>query len=262
VTTFVLVHGAWHGGWVWDDVAEQLRHRGHQPLAPTLPPDPGTTLEDHVRHVHDVVRTAPRPVVLVAHSYAGVVAPQVAALAADRLAALVLVDGWVTGAGQSLLDVAPDWFARWCLGTASGPPGRRALAPPPPEVLGVTDPRLVTRLEESLTAHPLATFTDPATRSLPHPAPPLHAIVCVPATMPFGDLARAAGYVVHEIESHHEVMLSKPRELAGLLDAIAHRPLPGPAGDHHEQAHGADGRRHVTSVRAVLRTRDGSGPAR
>ena len=229
MSTYGLVHGAWHGGWVWDDLAHTLRLRGHKSLTPTLPSAPGTTLETHVRHVYEAVQAADGPVVLVGHSYAGVVVPQVLALAPDRVESLVLVDGWVTRRGQSLLDVAPEWFAEWCRSTAVGPPHSRVLPPPHPSTLGITDENLVTRLESLLIPQPLATFTDPATRDLPSTTPPLLAIACTPVlTVPFGDMAREAGYAVREITSHHDVMLSKPRELANLLEEIVPpRVLPG-----------------------------------
>src|SRR5688500_20377062 len=89
VTTFVLVHGAWHGGWCWDRVAPRLRAAGHEVHAPTLT---GLSERAHLltplvgleTHVEDVVRVIDilglTDVVLVGHSYAG----QIVTAVADR----------------------------------------------------------------------------------------------------------------------------------------------------------------------------------
>ena len=89
MTTFVLVHGAWHGGWCWDRVAAPLRAAGHEVHAPTLT---GLSERAHLlsplvgldTHVEDVVRLIDvlglTDVVLVGHSYAG----QIVTAVADR----------------------------------------------------------------------------------------------------------------------------------------------------------------------------------
>jgi alpha-beta hydrolase superfamily lysophospholipase len=74
---FVLIHGAWHGGFAWDGVASKLRKAGHEVEAPTLPganPNDnraGIEFGDYVDAVVDVLRGQPRPVILVGHSSAG-----------------------------------------------------------------------------------------------------------------------------------------------------------------------------------------------
>ena len=94
MTTFVLVHGAWHGGWCWDRVAPLLRDAGHEVHAPTLT---GLSERAHLlspqvgldAHVEDVVRLidtfALTGVALVGHSYAG----QIVTAVADRRPAAV-----------------------------------------------------------------------------------------------------------------------------------------------------------------------------
>lgn len=224
MTNHVLVHGAWHGGWAWDATAAHLRARGHSVAAPTLPSLPGTGLEDHVRVVEEAIRSAAEsaaePVVVVAHSYAGVVAPQAVARHADRVAALVLVDGWITGPGQSMLEVVPGWFADFCRATVQGT-GPDAMIPPPPAAgLGIADEELAAMLQERMTDQPYATFADPATTGLDAGHVERHAITCLPSTFPFTDLAVAAGYRVHPIESDHEVMLSHPEQFNALLESV------------------------------------------
>ncbi|MEU4222034.1 alpha/beta fold hydrolase, partial [Actinoplanes sp. NPDC026623] len=76
MTTFVLVHGAWHGPWAWDRVAALLRRAGDRVIAPGLCPDPGTGLRDHARQVAAALDGTDGDVVLVGHSYAGLVVRQ------------------------------------------------------------------------------------------------------------------------------------------------------------------------------------------
>src|SRR4051812_2528736 len=100
MATYVLVHGAWAGGWCWKPIRQRLAASGRDVITPTLTglgerahlagPDVG--IDTHVR---DVVATLEmedlRDVTLVAHSYAGTVATAVADEAADRLARLIYI---------------------------------------------------------------------------------------------------------------------------------------------------------------------------
>lgn len=114
--TFVLVPGAWLGAWVWQDVAEGLRARGHRVVPLTLPglaerAHEATAATDLDVHIDDVVARLEADdltrVVLVGHSYAGTVVTGVADRAADRLAGLVYVDSAPIEGGTRMLDVYP-----------------------------------------------------------------------------------------------------------------------------------------------------------
>ena len=87
MTTFVLVHGYWHGGDSWDAVARPLREAGHTVLAPSLATAPGTTLADHLDTLRELGDAAGDPVVLVGSSAA---AKHVLALSGDRAADVAL----------------------------------------------------------------------------------------------------------------------------------------------------------------------------
>src|ERR1700749_4876043 len=96
VAGFVLVHGAWHGAWCWRDVAPALRVAGHAVEAIDLPAHgegeraPGSVrLEEYVEAVCAAVERAPRPVVLVGHSFGGVPITQAAERLPDRIGLLV-----------------------------------------------------------------------------------------------------------------------------------------------------------------------------
>jgi pimeloyl-ACP methyl ester carboxylesterase len=117
MTTFVLVHGGWHGGWCWRRVAPLLRERGHEVHAPTLTglgdrahlARPHTGLAAHVRDVLAVLELDDlHDVVLVGHSSSGAVITGVAQRAAERLRELVHLDSFVPEPGESVFDLLSD----------------------------------------------------------------------------------------------------------------------------------------------------------
>jgi len=120
--TFVLVHGASHGGWCWRRVSDLLTANGHRVFAPTLT---GLCERSHLMndetdlttHINDIVNEIKwkdlDKVVLVGHSYGGMVITGVAEQLVSRIASIVYLDAFLPGDGQSLLDVvnmyAPGW---------------------------------------------------------------------------------------------------------------------------------------------------------
>ncbi|HLG72345.1 MAG TPA: alpha/beta fold hydrolase, partial [Chloroflexota bacterium] len=116
MATFVLVHGAWHGGWCWRKLTPLLAAAGHQVLTPTL-----TGLGERVHlagpevglgtHVQDVVGVLEfedvREAILVGHSYGGMVIAGAAGRAAERLSQLVYLDAYVPEHGQAMTDLVP-----------------------------------------------------------------------------------------------------------------------------------------------------------
>jgi pimeloyl-ACP methyl ester carboxylesterase len=101
---FVLVHGAFAGGWIWEPLVERLEAAGHCAEAPDLP-TAEVTLAPYVRRLADVLDAHPEPAVVVASSMGGVIATQLAAQAPDRFARLVYSAAFVPQDGQSLIDL-------------------------------------------------------------------------------------------------------------------------------------------------------------
>ena len=107
---FVLVHGAFSGGWVWGPLAEQLEARGHAVEAPDLPgggqdrtPIHEITLDAYAARICEVVGASPEPVVLAGHSMGGMAITQAAPRCADRIASMVYVAAFLPQEGQSLI---------------------------------------------------------------------------------------------------------------------------------------------------------------
>jgi pimeloyl-ACP methyl ester carboxylesterase len=113
VSSFVLVHGAWHGGWCWDKVVPLLEAEGHSVTAIDLPghgSNPsavaGMTLDAYAREIAGAVERAEAPVILAAHSMGGMPSTQAAELVPEKIEALVYVCAFLPGNGQSLMQLA------------------------------------------------------------------------------------------------------------------------------------------------------------
>ena len=171
--------------------------RGHQVYTPTLAGlgerthllDPRIDLETHARDVVDVLAGEDLTgVILVGHSYGGMVITGVAEQAPDRLARLVFLDAFVPEDGQALFDLLrPERRDSYRQKAQAQGDGWR-VPPPPSQALGVTD-------EEHCTTGPL-----------------------VPSFAPFAARLRATpGWRYHELATGHDAMLTAPEELAEVL---------------------------------------------
>src|SRR5687767_7445008 len=110
MANFVLVHGAWHGGWCWQRVVQALAREGHRAHAVTLTGvgerahliSPAITLETHIEDVQAaIVAEEMHEVVLAVHSYAGMIGTAIADRMGARLRHLVYVDAVVPRPGES-----------------------------------------------------------------------------------------------------------------------------------------------------------------
>jgi pimeloyl-ACP methyl ester carboxylesterase len=113
MSTFILVHGSWHGAWCWHKLVPRLQKRGHTVIAPDLPslgrdrtPVNRVSLATWRRHVCNIVDSAPEPVVLVGHSRGGIVISEVAEHRPERVRTLVYLCAFLLANGECLSDVA------------------------------------------------------------------------------------------------------------------------------------------------------------
>src|SRR5215467_12577868 len=116
MTSFVLVHGAWHGSWCWKRVRRSLQSHGHEVFTPTLTGiaershllTPQVDLETHINDVANLILWEELDdVVLCGHSYGGCVISGVADRVSDRIGALVYLDAFILEDGQGLFDTIP-----------------------------------------------------------------------------------------------------------------------------------------------------------
>lgn len=236
MATFVLVHGAWHGGWCWWKVAPLLRAAGHTVHTPTLTglgerAHLGTPQTDLDTHIQDVVNLLEyeelNDVILVGHSYAGMVIPGVADRATGRLAHLVHFDGYTPANGQSVMDIiATATQASRVAAHSHGDSWR--IPPPDPAAWGITDEPDLRRLRAHLVGQPLGTCVQPLRLVRPAGADlPRTYIYCAGKATPDSFDAAAARlrddptWRYRELPTGHEAMITMPHELADLLLEIA-----------------------------------------
>ncbi|MBC6462507.1 alpha/beta fold hydrolase [Actinomadura sp. HBU206391] len=233
MSTFVLVHGAWHGGWCWDRVAPLLRAAGHEVHAPTLT---GLSERAHLlspqvgldTHVEDIVRLldvlALRDVVLVGHSYAGQIVTAVADRRPEAIATRVHLDAFVGVDGEAARDLLPETVAHHWAESAAGA-GFGWLVPVRSlSVLGVTEQADVDWLTPRLTPHPWKTYTDPLRLTGAVDDVPAAFIECVTWMRVFqgqAERARERGWPVHDLDTGHEAMVTAPKALADVLLRLA-----------------------------------------
>jgi pimeloyl-ACP methyl ester carboxylesterase len=233
-TTFVLVHGAWHGGWCWSRVSPVLREAGHTVYTPTLT---GLGERSHLLtpavdlrlHVQDIVGLLEyenlSSVVLVGHSYGGMVISGVAERMPGRLSHLVYLDAFLPEAGQSVLDLLPEQRSAQLREQAAAYGDGWLVPAPPPESYGVVEPADLEWVRPRLGPQPLATLDQPLDRLAPiDPAITRSYIACTefPAFRPFAERVRHdPAWRSREIASGHDAMVTQPRSLANILMELA-----------------------------------------
>ncbi|MEV5652895.1 alpha/beta hydrolase [Nocardia sp. NPDC052254] len=239
MATFVLVHGGGHGGWCYQRVARLLRDDGHEVYAPSLSGLAdrahlrlsGIGLETHIRDIAGLIEHEDlRDVVLVGHSYGGMVITGAADRVVERIGGLVYLDAANPVNGQSLVDVAGPIITvtREFGETVDGV--ELVLAPTPDAgmLYGVTDPRDLAWMQTRLSAHPWRCFED--TLDLRNESAlwrlPQYHIVCT-STLATRDpelvaAARGQGRL-WDIDTGHDLMITEPRAVTDALLDIAAR---------------------------------------
>ncbi|MFG1706509.1 alpha/beta fold hydrolase [Nonomuraea sp. M3C6] len=225
MTTFVLVHGAWHGPWAWDRLTPLLHQAGARTIAPALTLDGDVGLHTHVQEViaaldaaaDDTLADALRDdLVLVGHSYAGLVVRQAADLRPDLVDHVILVDGWAGDDGASMFGLAPETFVH-AIQAAARTTVDDQIPAPAPAMFGITDPDDAAWLAQRLRPQPLRTFAETTRLSGAVNRIPGTGIYCRPQTYAFGQFAAAIGYQSIALDGPHDVMLTDPQALARLL---------------------------------------------
>jgi pimeloyl-ACP methyl ester carboxylesterase len=227
--TFVLVHGAWHGGWCWVRVAERLRKGGHAVFTPTLT---GLGERSHLvradidlmTHVTDVVNVIKweglKDIVLCGHSYGGMVISGVADQLADAIRSIVFLDAFVPKNGEAAEDLTS--AAVVDMARAAMQRGEITMPPRPAEAFGVNpaDRAWVDRL---CVGQPIGTFTQKLTLTGARDRISRKSYIRAASYVnPGFDRALAAAradssWRTYEVSCGHDVMIDAPDRLTEIL---------------------------------------------
>ncbi|MCZ4125861.1 alpha/beta fold hydrolase [Streptomyces sp. H39-S7] len=219
MTTFVLVHGAWHGPWAWGRIVPLLRAAGAHTLTPDLSSAGDHGLHDHVDTLVAALDACPEEedLVLVGHSYAGLVVRQAADARPEAVGHIVLVDGWAGAHGASMFSLAPESFADAIRAAARTRGDGRQVPPPPPAAFGIVDRANAACLAARLLPQALRSFTEATRLTGAVDRIPGTAVYCRPQTYPFDRFGESLGYRTHALDGPHDVMLTDPELLARIL---------------------------------------------
>jgi pimeloyl-ACP methyl ester carboxylesterase len=239
--TILLVHGAWGGAWTWREVARRLTAAGHEVFAPTLTgvaershvaPE-HVTLSSHIADVAGLMRFEDlRNVLLVGHSYGGMVITGAADREPDRIGGLLYVDAFLPESGQSLLDIAGPERAAQHRATAMAHDGGKSI--PRPSTPGHSSPDSNQRFGHLFTPQPFGTMTEPFVATNPgQPDVPRHFALCAAykgsAFHPIhARLKDDPGWTVSEFDAVHDVIRTHPDEVSKLILDLARRWRLGP----------------------------------
>jgi pimeloyl-ACP methyl ester carboxylesterase len=218
--TFVLVHGAWHGGWCWKKVSPLLREAGHDVFTPTLTGlgershllNPQIDLTTHIQDIVAVLEYEDsQDVILVGHSYSGMVIAGVAGKASERLAHLIHLDAFLPESGKAM--------------SANSPRSPAAAAnwrtPPKSMTFSVTDTKDIAWMKTRLGDHPTKTLTQPVQFDAASYAKIAKTYIqCTTASFFVEAVERAKrqGFRYRQLlAAGHDAMITQPKELVSLF---------------------------------------------
>ncbi|MET9239871.1 alpha/beta fold hydrolase [Nonomuraea sp. NPDC003709] len=218
---FVLIPGMCHGGWCFDELAEQLRSRGHRAYPLTLTGiaerghllTGGVNLDTHIQDVTGVLAAENlTEAILVGHSYGGMVITGAADRAPERVRDLVYLDAVVPGDGDSCWSLVTDQERRWYVDVVDSGYATRPLP--------FFDPRA--------TAHPIASLLQPLrlTGDLAHVRRREYVYAAEwegesPFTSIYERLRRDPAWTTHAVASAHNLMRDAPQDLLEILLDVA-----------------------------------------
>jgi len=239
VATLVLVHGAWQSNGTWDLLAPVLEKRGHRVITPVLSGlgtdrsrlSPEITLQQHVEDVLVELSKSQDRVIVVGHSYAGMIISGVAERNPTQVRRLVFLDAFIPEAGQSVLDLLPPEIGTHFRGVARDhgdgwrlPGGEGQL-----DLWGLKPGKARDFVRARLCDFSLRCFEEPlplpANRKASIPATFIASVAedypARPFFAPFAAKARALGWEVAELNTGHDSHVERPGEVADILLAAA-----------------------------------------
>jgi pimeloyl-ACP methyl ester carboxylesterase len=236
---FVLIHGAWHGGWCWDGVIKELKEAGHTAEAPTMPGHtPGDDrskikFADYVDKIVSLLKRKDAPVVLVGHSSAGFLIQAAAPSIPEKIERLIFLNAFILPNGKSQFDLVPPEAAEGMTAAAKASPDN--CVPPIEDfvrnqLMAGEQEELQNALLKKLVPQPLALFITPLeTEDFDALTLPISVVFCKDdVSLPPGAYLEMANglsnYDLIEVEGGHEALFTLPGKVAeGLIKALRYR---------------------------------------
>lgn len=233
--TYVLVHGAWYGGWCWDKVAQSLRAQGHTVSTPTCPGvgelahllSRDISLTTYITSItNHILYQGISDVILVGSGFAGVVISGVADRIPHLIHSLVYVDGMVLASGQSVFEAQPAAITRkrqeQVLTLGKG----MAIPAPPVNDYGKLDSETLAWVNKRLTPHPVGTYEEKLVLNNPlgNGRPRIYLDCAASPFEPLVEVKRQlrqqAGWNWVELDAHHDPMITDPQAVSTFLATV------------------------------------------
>jgi pimeloyl-ACP methyl ester carboxylesterase len=235
--TFVLIHGAWHGGWCWRPVADILEAKGHKVYAPSLTGladrshllSTSITLDTHIADVVNLFKWEDlKDVVLVGHSYGGWPISGAVEKVLPQVSSIVYVDAFVPQNGQKVMDLNSEQFRKALQeAIAKGEAGRPI---PKAEAFKVLDPKNIAWVQSKMTPQPTNVSTQPIVLTGAREKVAKKTYIRAAAyPQPNFDKYLAAAkadkswrtFELQASEAGHDIMVDAPQRLAEILMEVA-----------------------------------------
>jgi pimeloyl-ACP methyl ester carboxylesterase len=233
---FVLIHGAWHGGWCWERVIKELEKSGHTAEAPTMPghnPDDNRSdikFENYVTKIIEVLNKQASPVVLVGHSSAGFLMQSAAPKVPDKIAQLIFLNAFILPNGKCQFDLVPPEASEGMTAAANASSDNSVPVIEDfvrNQLMGGESAEMQDALISRLVPQPIAIFTTPvSTVDFAELTIPKTVLFCKDdASLPPGaylGMAQGLGdYNLIEVAGSHEAVFTNPGVVAqGLIQAL------------------------------------------
>jgi pimeloyl-ACP methyl ester carboxylesterase len=235
---FLFIHGSWHGGWCWKKIAEKLNSPKYKIFTPTLlgmqkindPLTKTSGLKKHVKQITDLIlKKNLDNVILVGHSYAGMVITGVANNIPSKISKLIYLDAFLPDHNQSLFDISDKERVDIIKKSLKDDKGKTLeqganeawLVPTrDPKFFGVTNRDDIKYLKKKMVPTPVLTFEEKVAANNPLINQiEKHYIRCTKnfISEKFGEKAKNLNYHYHELESGHDVMITEPKKLIDIL---------------------------------------------
>ncbi len=231
--TFVLVHGAWHGGWCWRRVSDRLIAKGHRVFTPTLTGlgershlmSRSISLDTHITDVVNVFKWEDlENVVLCGHSYGGWPISGVAEQVFPQIASIVYLDAFLPNDGQKVLDTNSPARRKSVLeGISKGDIARSG----PPAAAFAVNPKDQKWVDEKMTPQPIGVSVQPLHLTGARDRVPKKAYVRARKyAQPdfdrwYSQCAKDPTWKVFDLDCGHDAMIDMPQEVTDILINVA-----------------------------------------